>query len=96
MKVNGVDVYNLRHKDAQDIVVRGGNNIEMTIQRGGSTTWKPNVAPTGALPQAGSGYSGPVTKTSLAHHQQQPISQPAGGAYNNQSKPFVSYCLLLR
>lgn len=88
LKVNGVDVYNLRHKDAQDLVVRAGNNVEMTITRNGSSTWRPNVAPMGNLPQAGSGYSGPVTKTSLAH-QQQPISQPAGNGYNNSSQPFV-------
>lgn len=89
LKVNGVEVFNLRHKDAQDVVVRAGNNVEMTVQRGGGSTWKPNVAPMGALPQAGSGYSGPVTKTSLAAHQQ-PISQPAGTGYNTSSKPFVS------
>lgn len=33
IRVNGQDVFNLRHKDAQDIIVRGGNNIEVTIQR---------------------------------------------------------------
>lgn len=89
LKVNGVEVFNLRHKDAQDIVVRAGNNVEMTVQRGGGSTWKPNVTAMGSLPQAGSGYSGPVTKTSLAAHQQ-PISQPAGTGYNNASKPYVS------
>lgn len=90
VKVNGVDVYNLRHKDAQDVVVRAGNNVELTVQRGGnSSTWRPAVTPTGNLPQAGTGYSGPVTKTSLAAHQQ-PISQPAGTGYNNSSQPFVS------
>lgn len=91
LKVNGVDVYNLRHKDAQDVVVRAGNNVEMTVQRGGQSTWRPAVTPTGALPQAGSGYGGPVTQTSLAAYQQpQPVGQPAGTGYNTSSKPFVS------
>lgn len=95
LKVNGVEVFNLRHKDAQDIVVRAGNNMELTVQRGGgASTWRPNVTPMGNLPQAGSGYQGPVTKTSLAH-QQQPISQPAGAGYNQMSKPFVSGVNLL-
>lgn len=33
IKINGQDVFNIRHKDAQDSVVRAGNNVEVTIQR---------------------------------------------------------------
>jgi len=33
VKINDVDVFNLRHKDAQDIVVRSGNNFVITVQR---------------------------------------------------------------
>ena len=33
IKINDVDVFNLRHKDAQDIVVRSGNNFVITVQR---------------------------------------------------------------
>lgn len=33
IKINEVDVYNLRHKEAQDVVVRSGNNFVMTVQR---------------------------------------------------------------
>lgn len=33
IKINDVDVFNLRHKEAQDIVVRSGNNFVMTVQR---------------------------------------------------------------
>ncbi|TMW43357.1 hypothetical protein DOY81_011563, partial [Sarcophaga bullata] len=43
IKINDVDVYNLRHKDAQDIVVRSGNNFVITVQRG--STWRPHVNP---------------------------------------------------
>jgi len=33
IKVNTTDTYNLRHKDAQDVIVKAGNNFEMTVQR---------------------------------------------------------------
>lgn len=33
IKINDVDVFNLRHKDAQDVVVRSGNNFVLTVQR---------------------------------------------------------------
>lgn len=33
IKINDVDVFNFRHKDAQDIVVRSGNNFVITVQR---------------------------------------------------------------
>jgi len=35
LAVNGQDVQNLRHKEAQDVIVRAGNNFEMLVQRGG-------------------------------------------------------------
>lgn len=33
IRVNNTEMYNLRHKDAQDIIVRAGNNFELTVQR---------------------------------------------------------------
>uniref|UniRef100_A0A8D8X6L7 PDZ and LIM domain protein Zasp n=2 Tax=Cacopsylla melanoneura TaxID=428564 RepID=A0A8D8X6L7_9HEMI len=47
IKVNNTDVSNLKHKDAQDVIVRSGNSYEFTIQRGGvaTSTWKPSVTP---------------------------------------------------
>ncbi|KAH8285412.1 hypothetical protein KR054_008844 [Drosophila jambulina] len=87
IKINDVDVFNLRHKDAQDIVVRSGNNFVITVQRGGST-WRPHVTPTGNVPQPNSPYLQTVTKTSLAHQQQD--SQHIGCGYNNAARPFVS------
>uniref|UniRef100_A0A1A9WK21 PDZ domain-containing protein n=1 Tax=Glossina brevipalpis TaxID=37001 RepID=A0A1A9WK21_9MUSC len=86
IKINDVDVFNLRHKEAQDIVVRSGNNFVMTVQRGGST-WRPQVTPTGQLPQPNSPYLQTVTKTSLAHKQLE--SQHVGCGYNNAAKPFA-------
>ncbi|XP_004526300.1 PDZ and LIM domain protein Zasp isoform X1 [Ceratitis capitata] len=89
LKINDVDVFNLRHKDAQDVVVRSGNNFVLTIQRGGST-WRPHITPTGNVPQPqqNSPYLQTVTKTSLAHKQQE--SQHIGCGYNNAARPFVN------
>ncbi|XP_017960037.1 PDZ and LIM domain protein Zasp isoform X2 [Drosophila navojoa] len=87
IKINDVDVFNCRHKDAQDIVVRSGNNFVITVQRGGST-WRPQVTPTGNVPQVNSPYLQTVTKTSLAHHQTD--SQHIGCGYNNSARPFAN------
>lgn len=35
LAVNGQDVQNCKHKEAQDTIVRAGNNFEITVQRGG-------------------------------------------------------------
>lgn len=33
LRVNSSDVFNLRHKEAQDTIVRAGPNFEITVQR---------------------------------------------------------------
>ena len=33
IRVNNTDMFSLRHKDAQDVIVRSGNSFEMTVQR---------------------------------------------------------------
>jgi PDZ and LIM domain protein 5/6/7 len=33
VRVNNVDLYNLRHKEAQDAIVRAGPTFELVIQR---------------------------------------------------------------
>ncbi|XP_039293827.1 PDZ and LIM domain protein Zasp isoform X14 [Nilaparvata lugens] len=90
IRVNGQEVFNLRHKDAQDIIVRSGNNIEISIQRGGAATWKPAVQTVGggvaASPHLPSNVA-PVTKTSLA------ATKPAGptgigSSHNLSPRPF--------
>ncbi|XP_055690945.1 PDZ and LIM domain protein Zasp isoform X14 [Lutzomyia longipalpis] len=88
IKVNGMDVYNLRHKDAQDAVVRGGNNFEISVQRGGST-WRPTVSPAGSLPQPvlSGGSVAPVTHTSLAAKPQE-VSH-IGSGYNSSARPYL-------
>ncbi|KAL5286552.1 LDB3 family protein [Megaselia abdita] len=90
LSINDVDVYALRHKDAQDLVVRSGNNFVVTILRG-QATWRPHVTPTGNLPSAQGGHLGgnipTVTKTSLAHRRPQE-EEHIGCGYNNSARPF--------
>ncbi|CAH1236624.1 unnamed protein product [Diabrotica balteata] len=88
IKINNTDVYNLRHKDAQDVVVRAGPSFEISVQRGGST-WIPSVIPTGPL-SAPSPYinsAGPVTRTSLAANKGENIGS-IGTGHNLSAKPF--------
>lgn len=87
VKVNDYDVFSLRHKDAQDIIVRSGNCFDPTLQRGGST-WRPHVTATGSLPTPSSqlGNIAPVTMTSLAHKQQE--VRHIGSGYNNSARPY--------
>ncbi|XP_011872999.1 PREDICTED: uncharacterized protein LOC105564872 [Vollenhovia emeryi] len=92
IRVNTTDMYNLRHKDAQDVIVKAGNNFEITVQRGGST-WKPHVTPaTTSLPPpmhtAPASNIAPVTKTSLAAKKQDgPL---IGTGHNFSPKPFLN------
>ncbi|XP_045470813.1 PDZ and LIM domain protein Zasp-like isoform X2 [Harmonia axyridis] len=90
IKVNQTDVFNLRHKDAQDVLLRGGNTFDMTIQRGGST-WKPSVVPTGILstPSPTINNISPVTRTSLAAKPSENIGA-IGTGHNVSAKPFAN------
>ncbi|XP_050309315.1 PDZ and LIM domain protein Zasp isoform X2 [Anthonomus grandis grandis] len=89
IRINNTDVFNLLHKEAQDVIVRAGNNFEMVIQRGGST-WKPAVVPVGAVnkpsPVPVQNFS-PVTKTSLAALPGENIGA-IGTGHNVSAKPF--------
>ncbi|XP_076685564.1 PDZ and LIM domain protein Zasp isoform X3 [Andrena cerasifolii] len=92
IRVNSTDMFNLRHKDAQDVIVRAGNNFEITVQRG-STTWKPHVSPISSTlpspsPTASIGNIAPVTKTSLAAKKQD--GSHIGSGHNFSPKPFLN------
>ncbi|KAK5646131.1 hypothetical protein RI129_004595 [Pyrocoelia pectoralis] len=91
IKINNTDVLHLRHKDAQDVILRAGNAFDVAIQRGGST-WKPNVVPVGsisAVPSAAplSNNISPVTHTSLAASKQDSIGS-IGTGHNVSAKPY--------
>ncbi|XP_034254846.1 PDZ and LIM domain protein Zasp isoform X4 [Thrips palmi] len=87
LRINNVDATALRHKDAQDVIVRAGNSYELAVQRGGvgMSTWKPHVAPVGPSPVK-PGSQGNVTKTSLTYKG--PAAQPIGTGHNTSAKPF--------
>nr|XP_033325923.1 PDZ and LIM domain protein Zasp-like isoform X1 [Megalopta genalis] len=91
IRVNSTEMYNLRHKDAQDVIVRAGNNFEITVQRGGGT-WKPHVTPLGSSMPSPSptsmGNITPVTKTSLAAKKQD--GSHIGSGHNFSPKPFLN------
>ncbi|KAG8243271.1 LIM domain-binding protein 3 [Homalodisca vitripennis] len=88
IKVNGQDVYNLRHKDAQDAIVKAGNSFEVVVSRGPGGTWKPSVMPVGNVPAPSpvGGAPAPVTKTSLAYKG--PASPAIGTGHNVAARPF--------
>ncbi|XP_018564667.1 PDZ and LIM domain protein Zasp isoform X4 [Anoplophora glabripennis] len=88
IKINDTDVFNLRHKDAQDVVVRAGPAFEITLQRGGST-WKPSVIPTGSFPTPSPVINNvsPVTRTSLTAPKGENIGA-IGTGHNLSAKPF--------
>lgn len=90
LKINNLSTENMRHKDAQDTVVKAGNNFEITLQRGAVKVWKPTVTP---LPELKTGpkqhiSSEPrvVTKTSLAANPKE--VQPIGSSHNLKATPF--------
>lgn len=87
IKVNTTDVFNLRHKEAQDVIVQAGQNFDVTVQRGGST-WKPSVQAVGSLPSPARSLNSisPVTQTSLKANQQP--NNNIGSGYNSAAKPF--------
>ncbi|VVC31723.1 Hypothetical protein CINCED_3A005226 [Cinara cedri] len=88
VRVNGQDVYDVKHKDAQDVILRAGNAFELTIQRGGTSVWKPSITPIGPSPVPNRLSQSPqlVTKTSLA--KVGPQSPAFGSSHNSVTRPF--------
>jgi len=63
VSIGGRDALVMRHKEAQDAIVKAGERFDLVVQRG-SITWKPKVT---ALEQPKATPEGPVaTQTSLA------------------------------
>ncbi|XP_044726703.1 PDZ and LIM domain protein Zasp-like [Chrysoperla carnea] len=89
LRVNSSDVFNLRHKEAQDTIVRAGPNFEITVQRG-SQTWKPTVIPTGTIPTPSPHINNNVTVTKTSLVSNTPPQKPIGTGHNVQPKPFLN------
>ncbi|XP_063702640.1 PDZ and LIM domain protein Zasp isoform X5 [Culicoides brevitarsis] len=87
IRVNNEELFNLRHKDAQDALVRAGNSFELTVSRGGST-WKPSVTPLTSPVPTSAGIN-VVTKTSLKAMPGQNVAA-IGTGHNTAAKPFAS------
>ncbi|KAL1138483.1 hypothetical protein AAG570_008546 [Ranatra chinensis] len=88
IKVNNVDVSDMRHKDAQDTLVKAGNSFELSVQRGPQSTWRPQVATVGSLPMPGGASPQNVTRTSLTKPRQP--TTPIGSGHNISPRPFAS------
>lgn len=89
LRIQGKSTDELRHKEAQDAIMRAGNYLELSVQRGASMTWKPKVTPVGSMPRPApisNGEPAPVTKTSLAANKQP--QKPIGSGHNVAPKPF--------
>ncbi|XP_077532476.1 Z band alternatively spliced PDZ-motif protein 52 isoform X2 [Haemaphysalis longicornis] len=87
--IQGKSTDQLRHKEAQDAIMRAGNYLELQVTRGASMTWKPKVTPVGSVPKPApmsNGGPAPVTKTSLAANKQP--YKPVGSGHNTPAKPF--------
>jgi hypothetical protein len=85
IKINNEEVFNLRHKDAQDAILRGGNSFELTIARGGST-WRPSVTPLASPVPTPTGVN-LLTKTSLSAGARTPTPN-IGSGHNTAARPF--------
>ncbi|RWS09243.1 PDZ and LIM domain protein Zasp-like isoform X2 [Dinothrombium tinctorium] len=90
ISIQGKNAESMLHKEAQDLIMKAGNNLELQVQRGGTITWSPKVTPVGSLPRsqvALNGEPAPLTKTSLAKNPVED-SKPIGSGYNVSAKPF--------
>ncbi|XP_013774395.1 PDZ and LIM domain protein Zasp-like isoform X7 [Limulus polyphemus] len=85
LKIQGQATENMRHKEAQDTIIKAGNFLEMLIQRGGMRIWRPTVT---VGVDSSSPDVKPVTKTSLAATKQESLN--IGSKHNVSAKPFIT------
>ncbi|KAK3091607.1 hypothetical protein FSP39_021136 [Pinctada imbricata] len=94
--INGRNTDALSHEDAKMEIIRSGNQITLTVQRGAVEIWKPKVTPMSELrPQqlntiktATGEDVQRVQKTSLTR-ENQPEPLNIGSGYNRSGKPFL-------
>ncbi|XP_076318217.1 PDZ and LIM domain protein 5-like isoform X9 [Tachypleus tridentatus] len=85
LKIQGQATENMRHKEAQDTIIKAGNFLEMLIQRGGMRIWRPTVT---VGVDSTSPDVKPLTKTSLAATKQESLN--IGSKHNVSAKPFIT------
>lgn len=87
VSIGGKDALSLRHKEAQEAIVKAGNNFDLVVQRG-VNTWKPQVTPLAEVKTTPEGI--PVaTATSLAANKQ-PVRH-IGSNHNTVARPFPGF-----
>ncbi|XP_050721369.1 PDZ and LIM domain protein Zasp-like isoform X18 [Eriocheir sinensis] len=80
VSIGGKDALSLRHKEAQEAIVRAGNIFDVVIQRG-AQTWRPQVTPLAQVKTTPEGV--PVaTSTSLAANKKVNGQQIVNAQYN--------------
>ncbi|XP_061175633.1 PDZ and LIM domain protein Zasp-like [Saccostrea echinata] len=94
--INNTNADGLSHEQAKMEIIRAGNVINMTVQRGAVKIWKPKVTPMSDLRPAQMNTIKTATgdevqtvqKTSLTRdHQPEPLN--IGSSYNRSGKPFT-------
>lgn len=94
--INNTNADGLSHEQAKMEILRAGNVINMTVQRGAVKIWKPKVTPMSDLRPAQMNTIKTATgdevqtvqKTSLTReHQPEPLN--IGSSYNRSGKPFT-------
>ena len=95
MAVNGEDVQSYRHKEAQDTIVKSGNNLTITVRRGSVLSQALKPAPSqggrqtplvsGNQPLVGGGGPGPVNNAGGGEWSKVLDANRAGAAMNAES-----------
>ncbi|XP_042224413.1 PDZ and LIM domain protein Zasp-like isoform X20 [Homarus americanus] len=80
VSIGGKDALSLRHKEAQEAIVKAGNSFDLIVQRG-AQTWRPAVTPLAQVKTTPEGV--PVaTSTSLAANKKVNGQQIVNAQYN--------------
>lgn len=95
--INDTNADDLSHEQAKMCIIRAGNTITMTVQRGAVKIWKPKVTPMSDLRPAQMNTIKTATgdevqtvqKTSLTR-ENQPEPLNIGSSYNRSGKPFAA------
>ncbi|XP_074648845.1 PDZ and LIM domain protein 3-like [Tubulanus polymorphus] len=95
LRINNLPTDNISHDEAKQEILKSGNIVELMIERGGATIWRPqvtqlsNIKPHQPNTQQFHHDSEPVyTKTSLKHDHQESLN--IGSSHNRSAAPYGS------